>query len=136
MATHGVLLGAVVGAALFCWSRNKTFLRIAYEIVVPGAVLLALGRVGNHINGEIYGSVTEVGWAVEFTYATGYRHPFALYEGAKNLLIVPILLYVRRDPHRPPGLLLAHFVFWYGFLRVFTDHFRDYESYWFDIGTG
>ena len=136
MATHGVLLGAVAGTALFCWSRNKSFLAIADEIVIPGAVLLALGRVGNHINGEVYGSVTDVGWAVEFPYATGYRHPVALYEGVKNLLIVPILLYVRRNPHHPRGLLLGHFVFWYGFLRLFTDHFRDYDSYWFGIGTG
>jgi phosphatidylglycerol:prolipoprotein diacylglycerol transferase len=135
IATHGVLLGAVVGTTLFCWSRNKSFLRIADEIVVPGAVLLRWGEC-NHINGEIYGSVTEVGWAVEPPHATGYRHPVTLYEGVKNLLIVPILLYVRRDPHRPPGFLLAHLVFWYDFLRLFTDRFRYYDSNWFDFGMG
>ena len=53
MTTQGGFLGAVVGTTLFCWSRNKSFLGIADEIVIPGAILLALGRVGNHINGEI-----------------------------------------------------------------------------------
>jgi phosphatidylglycerol---prolipoprotein diacylglyceryl transferase len=137
MASHGVLLGAVVGTALFCWLRDKSFLEIADEVVIPGAFLLALGRLGNHINGEVYGYVTDVSWAVEFPYMTGYRHPVALYEGAKNLLLVFILLYVRRrNPHRPRGLLLGHFVFWYGFLRLFVDHFREYEAYWLGIGTG
>lgn len=136
MATHGVLLGATVGTAFFCWVKNKSFLAISDELVIPGALLLALGRIGNHINGEVYGSITDVSWAVEFPYVTGYRHPVALYEGAKNLLIVPILLYVRRNPNRPRGLLLGHFVFWYGFLRLFTDHFREYDYYWFGIGRG
>jgi phosphatidylglycerol---prolipoprotein diacylglyceryl transferase len=137
MATHGVLLGAAAGTALFCWWRDKSFLQVADEMVIPGAFLLALGRVGNHINGEVYGYVTDVGWAVQFPYTTGYRHPVALYEGIKNLLLVPILLYVRkRNPHRPQGLLLGHFVFWYGFLRLFADHYREYEAYWLGIGTG
>jgi len=136
MATHGVLLGAAVGTALFCWWRNKSFLGIADEIVIPGAFLLALGRIGNHINGEVYGSVTDVSWAVEFPHVTGHRHPVALYDGVKNLLIVLILLYVQRKPHRPRGLLLGHFVFWYGFLRLFTDYFRVYDYYWLGVGRG
>jgi phosphatidylglycerol:prolipoprotein diacylglycerol transferase len=94
MATHGVLIGAVVGTAIFCRLRNKSFLDVADEVVVPGAVLLALGRVGNHINGEVYGSVTSVPWSVRFPYGEGRRHPVALYDGAKNLLLVPILLVV------------------------------------------
>lgn len=136
MATHGVLLGAVVGAGLFCWIRKKNFLALTDEIVIPGALLMALGRIGNHINGEVYGYITNVSWAVEFPYAPDRRHPVALYEFAKNLVIIPILLYVRRTPERPSGLLLGHFIFWYGFLRLFSDYFRDYDSYWLGIGRG
>src|SRR3712207_5653134 len=58
MATHGVILGAVVGTLLFCRLRGKSLLSIADEIVSPGAALMALGRIGNHINGEVYGSGT------------------------------------------------------------------------------
>jgi phosphatidylglycerol:prolipoprotein diacylglycerol transferase len=141
MATHGVLLGAVVGTALFCRLRGKSLLEIADTVVIPGAVLMALGRVGNHINGEVYGSVTDVSWAIQTPYAAGCRHPVALYDGLKNLLILPVLLYVqsrylKRDKYPPPGLLLGHFVLWYGSLRLFVDHFREYDSYWLGIGRG
>ncbi len=141
MATHGVLLGAVVGTLVFCRLRGKSLLGIADEIVIPGAALMALGRVGNHINGEVYGSITEVAWAMEFPYATGCRHPVALYDGARNLLLVPILLGIRRfnierNGQLPRGLMLGHFVLWYGLLRLVVDHFRDYDSYWIGIGRG
>jgi phosphatidylglycerol:prolipoprotein diacylglycerol transferase len=141
MATHGVLLGAVMGSLLFCRLSGKSFLAVADEIVLPGAVLMALGRVGNHINGEVYGSITNVAWAMEFPYADGCRHPVALYDGLKNLLLVPILLGVRsfslrRSGYLPRGLMLGHFVLWYGLLRVFVDFFREYDSYWFGIGRG
>jgi phosphatidylglycerol---prolipoprotein diacylglyceryl transferase len=135
MATHGVLLGAVVGTLVFCRLRHERFLEIADELVIPGAALMALGRIGNHINGEVYGSVTDVAWAMEFPYAAGCRHPVALYDAAKNLLLVPILLIVRRS-HLPRGLLLGHFVLWYGLLRLFVDYFREYDSYWLGIGRG
>lgn len=135
MATHGVLLGAVVGIALFSWQRGASWLRVADQIAVPGAVLMALGRIGNHINGGVYGSVTEVSWAVEFVYAEGARHPVALYECAKNLVVAGVLLLVLgRQKHE--GVVSGHFVFWYGFLRLFSDYFRDYDSFWLGIGRG
>jgi phosphatidylglycerol:prolipoprotein diacylglycerol transferase len=141
MATHGVLLGAVVGTLAFCRLRNKSFFAIADELVIPGAVLMALGRIGNHINGEVYGSLTNVPWAMEFPFAEGCRHPVAIYDGAKNLLLVPILLGVRRINLRdkgylPRGLMLGHFVLWYGLLRLFVDYFREYDSYWLGVGRG
>ncbi len=141
MATHGVLLGVVVGALVFCRLRNKSFLEIADELVTPGAVLMVLGRIGNHINGEVYGSLSDATWAMEFPYAEGCRHPVALYDGAKNLLLVPILLGVRRihlkrNGYLPRGLMLGHFVLWYGLLRLFVDYFREYDSYWLGIGRG
>jgi phosphatidylglycerol:prolipoprotein diacylglycerol transferase len=141
MATHGVLLGAVVGTLVYCRLRNKSFLEIADEVVIPGAALMALGRIGNHINGEVFGSVADVAWAMEFPYAEGCRHPVALYDGAKNLLLVPILLGVREinlrwNGYLPRGLMLGHFVLWYGLLRLFVDYFREYGSYWLGIGRG
>jgi phosphatidylglycerol---prolipoprotein diacylglyceryl transferase len=141
MATHGVLLGAVAGTLLFCRLRGRSFLAVADEVVLPGAVLMALGRLGNHVNGEVYGSITSVPWAMEFPYAEGCRHPVALYDGLKNLLLVPILLGVRslglrRNGCLPKGLMLGHFVTWYGLLRLFVDVFREYDSYWLGIGRG
>jgi phosphatidylglycerol:prolipoprotein diacylglycerol transferase len=141
MATHGVLLGAVAGTLLFCRLRGRSFLAVADEVVLPGAVLMALGRLGNHVNGEVYGSIASAPWAMEFPYAEGCRHPVALYDGLKNLLLVPILLGVRslglrRNGYLPKGLMLGHFVLWYGLLRLFVDVFREYDSYWLGIGRG
>lgn len=136
MASHGVLLGAVVGAALFSWIRQRSFLLVADELVIPGCVFLALGRIGNHINGEVYGFVTDVSWAVVFPYAEGARHPVALYDGLKNLSVLPILASVRRRWRTGTGMVMAHFVFWYAFLRLLVDYFRDYDSYWLGIGRG
>ncbi len=136
MSTHGVLLGAMLGGLLFCWLRRKRFLVVADELVIPGALFMALGRLGNHINGEIYGPVTDAWWAVRVPYAEGLRHPVALYDAIKNLLIIPILLFVKRRWPSTVGLRFAHFIFWYGFLRFFIDFFREYNAYWFGIGKG
>lgn len=136
MASHGVILGALAGLFFFCLIYKRNVFLIADELVIPAALFLALGRLGNHINGEVYGYSTNVWWAVKFPYAEGFRHPVALYDGIKNLLLIPILLSVRRNVITIPGTLLAHFIFWYGFLRLFVDYFRDYGSELLGIGTG
>jgi len=136
MASHGVLLGGIAGILLFAKLRRTSFLRIADEVVIPAAFLLALGRIGNFINGQIYGQVTDVWWAVKFPDAEGFRHPVALYESLKNFMIIPILLSVRRKCIPGRGKLFAHFIFWYGFLRIFADCFREYGTQFLGIGTG
>lgn len=136
MASHGVLIGGALGTWLFCRLRRRPFLEVMDEIVIPAALFLALGRIGNFINGQIYGSVTDVWCAVRFPGVEDYRHPVTLYESVKNLAIIPILLIVRRRTSRPSGVILAHFVFWYGFLRIFTDYFREYGTEFLGIGTG
>ena len=136
MASHGVLLGGALGTWLFCRLRRRPFLDVMDEIVIPCALFLALGRIGNFINGQIYGSVTDVWCAVRFPGTEDYRHPVTLYESVKNLAIIPILLIVRQRASRPSGLMLGHFVFWYGFLRIFTDYFRQYGTEFLGIGTG
>lgn len=134
MATHGVLLGGIFSLWLYARWRNVSFLRLADEVVIPAAVLLALGRIGNFINGQICGTVTSVWWAVQFPQMDGFRHPVTVYESLKNLTLIPILLHVSRK-HKPgQGQMAAHFVFWYGFLRLFTDIFRDHGAQLFGIG--
>ncbi len=136
MASHGVILGALCGVLLFCLINRKKFLLIADDIVIPAALFLALGRIGNHINGEVYGYVTGVWWAVKFPYAEGFRHPVALYEAFKNLLLIPILIAVGRNSVPGQGRLLGNFIFWYGLLRIIVDYYRDYGSLFYGIGTG
>jgi phosphatidylglycerol---prolipoprotein diacylglyceryl transferase len=135
MATHGLLIGAVSSAALFAYWYDKPFLELADELAVPGAFLLGVGRVGNFIDGQIVGGVTGVWWAVQFPDASGFRHPVVLYDGLKNLLLIPYLLHVRRT-NPTPGAVAARFVFWYAFLRILIDLFRDYPTHRLALGTG
>jgi phosphatidylglycerol:prolipoprotein diacylglycerol transferase len=136
MASQGVILGAMTGILFFCLVYKRKLFIITDELVIPTALFLALGQFGNHINGEVYGYSASVWWAIKFPYAGGFRHPVALYEGVKNLLLIPILLSVRSRVAPVPGTLFAHFIFWYGFLELFVDHFSNQNTQIFGIGTG
>jgi phosphatidylglycerol:prolipoprotein diacylglycerol transferase len=135
MATHGLLAGAAAGMAVFAWTRRKPFRELADVLVIPGAFLMGVGRIGNFIDGAIAGAVTDVWWAVQFPYAEGFRHPVVLYDGAKNILLVPYLLWVRKA-NRAPGATAAHFVFWYACPRILIDLLRDYPTHRLALGTG
>jgi len=136
MATHGVLIGAILGTALFCRIRGRSFLAVCDRLAPAACLFMALGRVGNHLNGEVYGYPTGLPWGMAFPYASGWRHPVALYDSLKNLLLIPLLLAVRRSPRYRRGLVTAHFLFWYASLRFLVDCFREYDSYWLGIGRG
>ncbi len=135
MATHGLMLGAAAAVVAFALAYKKSFLALADELVIPGAFLMGMGRIGNFIDGLIVGSVTDVWWAVKFPDAEGFRHPVVLYDGAKNLLLMLFLLRVRKT-NPTPGATAARFVFWYAYLRIFIDLFRDYPTHRLALGTG
>jgi phosphatidylglycerol:prolipoprotein diacylglycerol transferase len=135
MATHGLLAGAAIGISTFCWFYRKPVREIADALVIPGAFFLGAGRIGNFIDGQIVGSVTDGWWGVRFPDAEGFRHPVVLYDGLKNLALIPLLIWIGR--RRPiPGARAAHFIFWYAFLRLFVDLCRDYPSHRLALGTG
>jgi phosphatidylglycerol:prolipoprotein diacylglycerol transferase len=136
MATHGILLGGTLGMWLFSRLREKRFLAIGDEMAIPGAFIMGVGRIGNFIDGNIVGSLTDVWWAVKFPNAVGFRHPVTLYDSLKNFLMIPLLLVARRTSPPRQGMLLAHVVFWYGFGRLFVDLFREYPTTFLGVGTG
>jgi phosphatidylglycerol:prolipoprotein diacylglycerol transferase len=125
MATHGLILGGLAGVVVFCLLRHKPMLVMLDALAIPAALILCVGRIGNFIDGQIVGSVTTVPWAVKFPEADGFRHPVVLYDGLKNLLIVPVLMHARRRGV-PPGGLASRFLFLYAFVRIFIDVFREY----------
>ncbi|MDQ6801712.1 MAG: prolipoprotein diacylglyceryl transferase [Acidobacteriota bacterium] len=135
MSTHGLLLGGAIGTAIFCRVHRRPFLTIADELVIPGAFLMGVGRIGNFIDGQIVGGVTSMPWGVKFPDADGFRHPVVIYDAIKNLLLVPVLIWIRRRNPKP-GVVLANFIFWYAFLRIFVDVFREYPTRLFGLATG
>jgi phosphatidylglycerol:prolipoprotein diacylglycerol transferase len=136
MASHGVLLGGLAATALFARMRGLSLIALLDEIVVPGASLLAVGRLGNFIEGGVVGSPTTMPWGFVYPDLDGARHPVALYESAKNFVILPILIWAIRRWPPGRGVATSLFVFLYAGLRFAVDTFRDYEAAWLGIGTG
>ncbi len=135
MATHGLLFGGLLGIWIFSRLHGVAFLAITDGLSIAAAVILALGRIGNFIDGQIVGSVTTLPWAVKFPDAEGFRHPVVLYDALKNLLIVPVLVYLgRRNP--PRGVTTGVFLFLYAFLRIFVDFYREYPTSLLGLATG
>jgi phosphatidylglycerol:prolipoprotein diacylglycerol transferase len=136
LASHGVLLGAAAASVLFAGIYRKSFIELADEVVVPAAFLFAVGRLGNFVEGGVIGSQTSLPWGVVYPDLEGPRHPVALYESAKNFLIVFLLVAVLKRFPAGRGIAMAVFILAYAALRLFVDTFRDYESYWLGLGKG
>jgi len=132
MSTHGLLVGGLVAIALFARLERRSFLDITDAIAIPAALIMAFGRLANFVDGQIVGGITDLPWAVKFPDAQGYRHPVVLYDGLKNLLIVPVLMVANRfDP--PRGTRTGIFLFLYAGLRLFVDLFREYPTTLFGL---
>lgn len=125
LATHGLIIGGTAAVLAFSALHHRPFRPVLDALAVSAALILGFGRLGNFIDGEIVGRVTDVPWAVQFPDAEGFRHPVVLYDGLKNFLIVPVLLWVRKRGV-PDGRLAALFVVLYAFPRIFIDLLREY----------
>ncbi|MEX1997753.1 MAG: prolipoprotein diacylglyceryl transferase [Candidatus Andersenbacteria bacterium] len=126
MASHGGFIG--VGAALWLVSRRLRIdpWKLFDVVVVPAALALAGGRLGNFINGELYGTVTSVPWGVVMPGVAGLRHPVQLYAVLKNIIVAVVCLwYLYRIQPVRPGRVLALFLLLYSTLRLITGFFRE-----------
>lgn len=132
MAFHGGLIGTILAG--WWWSRKKgiPFSAIADITVVGVPIGLALGRFGNFINGELWGKVTDVPWAMVFpTAPTPWapdglpRHPSQLYELLLEgiALLAILVFYSTRKP--PNGALFGTFLAGYGLIRFTIEFFRN-----------
>jgi phosphatidylglycerol---prolipoprotein diacylglyceryl transferase len=135
MASHGLLVGGLVAVWIFCCVSGKPFLLMTDALAAPASFILGMGRIGNFIDGQILGSVTDVPWAVKFPDAEGFRHPVVLYDGIKNLLIIPLLLFAG-SRKLPRGFVTGLFLFLYSFLRIPVDVFREYPTSLLGLATG
>jgi len=123
MSFHGGLVGSVLAVLFFCRKNKVRFYEIADIIAIPASAFLMLGRIGNFLNGEIYGRITDIPWAVKFKGVEGFRHPSQIYESLKNLAIFSILWF-EKDKKRPAGYLFWLFVALFGAFRFIVEFFR------------
>ncbi len=129
MAFHGGLLGMLVAAWLFARQRNLSLLSLGDVITAAVPIGLGLGRCANFINGELWGRVSDVPWAVIFPHAGALpRHPSQIYEA----LLEGVLLFVvlRIMTHyvkwlRYPGVVAGSFFAGYALMRIFVELFRE-----------
>jgi phosphatidylglycerol:prolipoprotein diacylglycerol transferase len=135
MATHGLLAGGGAGVLAFCLWRGYPFRRMFDALAIPAAMIMGFGRIGNFIDGQIVGSPSDMPWAVQFPEADGFRHPVVLYDGLKNFLIIPILMWAGRRG-APPGRLAALFVLLYAGFRIPIDLLREYPVNALGLPTG
>ncbi len=131
MASHGGIVGIGVGTALFAWKRKRNYLVLGDQLCALGPLGVAMTRVANFINGELWGKVTDVPWAVIFPAArladgsNPPRHPSQLYAAVlEGLLLFAILAPIHKR-HRRPGLTMALFFALYGVGRFVGEFWRE-----------
>ncbi|NWF93718.1 MAG: prolipoprotein diacylglyceryl transferase [Syntrophaceae bacterium] len=130
MSFHGGLIGVLIVGILFCRKNHKSFWRIADLIIVTVPIGLGLGRIGNFINGELYGRVTQVPWGMIFPRGGPLpRHPSQLYESALEGGLLFLILWFFKDRKLPAGGRLALFLLFYGIFRFFVEFFREPDAH-------
>jgi phosphatidylglycerol---prolipoprotein diacylglyceryl transferase len=134
MSFHGGLLGVVAAMALFAWRRQRHFLEVTDLIAPCVPTGLASGRIGNFINGELWGRAADpsLPWAMVFPQAHDGgvpRHPSQLYQFAlEGMLLFAILWWFGRK-QRPLGQVSAAFLIGYGIFRFIAEYFREPDSF-------
>ncbi len=143
MASHGGIIGLIAGTWLFARRSGKSALVLMDLIAVTGPMGIALGRIANFINGELWGRATTVPWAVIFpnsvdanglppTEARAWqishalpRHPSQLYAAFLEGFLILAILMPLHARHRRPGLTGGVFFMLYAIARFIDEFFRE-----------
>jgi phosphatidylglycerol:prolipoprotein diacylglycerol transferase len=142
MASHGGFIGVALAMAWFAQSRRLPFLHISDLIVSVAPLGLMLGRIANFINGELWGKITNVSWAVIFPDSAldermpialiPPRHPSQLYEAALEGAVLLAFMqwrFWRTDVvRRQPGRLAGEFLIVYAIMRAIGEIFREPDA--------
>ena len=130
MSFHGGLLGVCVALVLFCKKRGFPTASIADLAAGAAPIGLGFGRLGNFINGELFGRATNVEWCMVFPHGgPACRHPSQLYEAGLEGLALFILLTIINRRNTPAGTIFWTFIAGYGVARFFVEFFREPDSH-------
>ncbi len=136
MSFHGGSIGVIIAGWLYCRHYRLNYWRVADLFAVTVPVGLGFGRIGNFINQELYGRVTEVPWGMVFLDAGPLpRHPSQLYQSfIEGFILFVILWAVKAKPWNPQsswphGSIFALFLILYGFFRFMIEFVREPDAH-------
>ncbi len=140
MASHGGMIGIALGCYTVARSYNFSFFLLGDFLVTLTPPALFYGRIANFINGELWGNVSNVSWAVIFPQSAPSgtavnlippRHPSQLYEAFFEGIILFLIIQLRlwkSDVLKTPGRLSGEYFILYGIFRIFCESFRAPDS--------
>jgi phosphatidylglycerol:prolipoprotein diacylglycerol transferase len=133
MSFHGGMLGVVVAMVWFARSRHKPLLQVADFVAPCVPTGLAAGRVGNFINGELWGRLSDpaLPWGMVFPGSGSDlpRHPSQIYQFLLEGLLLFVLLWLYARKPRPQGQVAAAFLVGYGLFRFVAEYFREPDNF-------
>tara|TARA_B100000686_G_scaffold324466_1_gene380176 strand:- start:381 stop:1190 length:810 start_codon:yes stop_codon:yes gene_type:complete len=129
MSFHGGLFGVIVATIIFSKITKNNFFKFADIISCVAPIGLFLGRIANFINGELYGKISAVPWAIIFPNGGDVtRHPSQIYEaileGVVLFFIINFLALYKKKLFNP-GYISGAFLILYSILRIFSEIFRE-----------
>lgn len=129
MSFHGGLLGVITALIYIAWKQKRNFWEVG-DIVAPVVPIgLGAGRIGNFINGELWGRVTDVPWAMVFPGGGPFaRHPSQLYQFALEGVALFLLLYFTSKRTNKVGAVSGMFLIGYGVFRVIVETVREPDA--------
>jgi phosphatidylglycerol:prolipoprotein diacylglycerol transferase len=131
MSYHGGLIGVVLATVIFVRKNRLDFFRMA-DLIVPCIPLgYTFGRLGNFINGELYGRVTThpIGMYFPFAPGPGRRHPSQLYEAFFEGVVLFVVLWVLKGRILTRGAMLGLYLIGYGLVRFFIEYARQPDAH-------
>jgi phosphatidylglycerol:prolipoprotein diacylglycerol transferase len=130
MAFHGGFLGVLIAMLYIARKHRVRWLEVTDFIAPLTPLALAAGRIGNFINGELWGRVTDLPWGMVFRGAGPLpRHPSQLYQFALEGALLFAILWLYSARPRPAGAVSAVFLIGYGVLRFIAEYFREPDDF-------
>lgn len=130
MSFHGGLIGVGVSMYLFSWRMKIPFFNVTDFTAPLVPLALGAGRLGNFINGELWGRVTDIPWGVVFAHVDNQsRHPSQLYEFFLEGIVLFILVWWYSAKPKPRMAVTGLFLVGYGAFRFFIEFFREPDAH-------
>jgi phosphatidylglycerol:prolipoprotein diacylglycerol transferase len=129
MSFHGGLVGVLIAMWLYGRRTGRTFFQVTDFIAPMVPVGLGAGRIGNFINGELWGRPTDLPWGMVFPFVDAQpRHPSMLYEALLEGLVLFVILWIYSRRPRPTMAVSGLFLLCYGVFRFLVEFVRQPDA--------